>query len=119
MENVNERPYTLRKLDDSDLWPILDIIGKVLPEDLAPIFAQVMNGTKKLEEVGYAVATRLVMAVLRNIKLVHDEVYTFLSSVSGIPADEIPKMGFGTTPMMIWDIINAEKNAGFFGEFSR
>lgn len=42
-----------------------------------------------------------------------------LSDLSGIPADEIPEMPFGTTPSMIWDVVNDAKNANFFGELSK
>ena len=28
------RNYTLRRLKDKDLWPVLDIIGQVFPGDL-------------------------------------------------------------------------------------
>jgi hypothetical protein len=42
-----------------------------------------------------------------------------LSDLSGIPADEIPEMPFGTTPNMIWDIVKDAKNASFFRELSK
>lgn len=114
-----EKQYTLRRLYDGDLWPILDIIAKVLPEDLTTVFMQLATKEKTVEEVGAVVVMRLVTAVLKNMKLVKDDVYTFLSDVSGIPANEIPEMPFGTTPKMIWDIVNNEKNADFFRELSK
>lgn len=126
-EKVNEeiaieetaKTYELRRLNDGDLWPILDIIAKVLPEDLTTVFMQLATKEKTVEEVGAVVVMRLVTAVLKNMKLVKDDVYTFLSDVSGIPANEIPEMSFGTTPKMIWDIVNNEKNADFFRELSK
>lgn len=121
-EIINEetaKQYTLRRLYDGDLWPILDIIAKVLPEDLTAVFMQLATKEKTVEEVGAVVVMRLVTAVLKNMKLVKDDVYTFLSDVSGIPANEIPEMPFGTTPKMIWDIVNNEKNADFFRELSK
>ena len=48
-----------------------------------------------------------------------DDVYNLLSDVSGIPAADIPNMEFGTTPMMIWDIVGNEKNCGFFKVLSK
>ena len=38
------RPYTLRRLKDKDLWPVLDIISKVFPDDLGAVFAQIVTG---------------------------------------------------------------------------
>lgn len=114
-----ERPYTLRRLKDKDLWPILHIIAQVFPGDLSTIFGQVMAGNKNVEEVGAQVVMKLVMSVIRNMDKVHDDVYALLADVSGIPAEEIEDMEFGTTPMMIWDIVKNERNASFFVAVSK
>ena len=122
MENTvitEEKPYTLRRLVDKDLWPVLDIIGKVFPGDLSAVFAEVASGQKSVQEIGAVVMMKLIMAVIRNMHAVHDEVYAFLSDVSGIPVNEIEEMEFGTSPMMIWDIVRNEKNASFFTELSK
>jgi hypothetical protein len=114
-----ERKYTLRSLKDKDLWTVLGIITKVFPDDLASIFAKSLSGEKKHAEVGASVVLRLVLAVLHNIDKVHDELYAFLEDVSGIPAKEIEEMEFGTTPLMIWDIVGDAKNASFFKVVSK
>ena len=122
MENTvmtEEKPYTLRRLKDKDLWPVLDIIGKVFLDNLSSTFVEVATGQKSVQEIGGIVIMQLVTAIIRNLKTVHDEVYEFLSDVSGIPAAEIEEMPFGTTPNMIWDIVKSEKNADFFKEFSK
>lgn len=116
---TNERPYTLRRLKDGDMWAVLDIIGKVFPDDLAQVFAKLITGEKSIRDVGAIAVVQMVVAVLKNMNRVHDEVYDFLSSVSGIPAKDIEEMEFGTTPMMIWDIVNDAKNAGFFVAVSK
>lgn len=113
------KPYTLRRLKDKDLWPVLDIVGKVFPGDLSAVFVEIATGQKSAQEVGGLVMMRMVMAVIRNMNSVRDEVYAFLSDVSGIPANEIEEMEFGTTPSMIWDIVKNEKNASFFTAVSR
>lgn len=118
-EATRERPYTLRRLKDKDIWPVLDIIGKVFPDELSAIFAQLVSREKTVEEVGVTVVMRLVASVMKNMNRVHDEVYAFLSDVSGIPAREIEGMPFGTTPMMIWDIVRSEKNNDFFEAASK
>lgn len=113
------RPYTLRRLKDGDLFPVLNIIATVFPKDLSEAFLQVASKERKLEEIGFSVITKLVIAILKNIPKVKEDLYGLLSDVSGIPVAEIEEMEFGTTPMMIWDIINAEKNAGFFKVVSK
>lgn len=119
VEESVDRGYTLRRLKDRDLWPILGILSEVFPNELSGIFAQIVTKEKSVSEVGAMVVMKLVLAIIKNMNKVQDEVYALLSDVSGIPADEIKEMEFGTTPMMIWDIVGNEKNAGFFKVLSK
>jgi hypothetical protein len=118
VEETN-KPYTLRRLDGEDLWPVLDIVGKVLPDDLATVFTEIATGEKSAAEVGGVVMFRLVSTVIKDIKKVKDEVYEFLTSVSGLTKDEINALGLMAVPKMIWEIYNAEKNVDFFGDASK
>lgn len=108
------KPYALRKLDGDDLWPLLEIVGKVLPDDLMPYFTGVVSGEKSIDEIGGAICFRLVSTIIKDIGKVKNEVYAFLTSVSGLTRDEINAMGIVAVPKMIWDIYNAEKD--FFGQ---
>lgn len=121
VEETVERPYTLRRLKDKDLFPILGIITKVFPEDLAKTFTQVVAKEKGLSEIGMAAVSKLVFAVIKNLadKEFENEVREFLSDVSGISVEDMKEMDFGTTPMMIYDIFNNEKNTGFFKVLSK
>ena len=119
VEEAAEKPYTLRRLKDKDLFPILKIIAEVFPDDLAQILVQITTKEKNVNEVGVAVVTKLVIAILKNIHKVHDDLYALLADVSGISAKDIEEMEFGTTPMMIWEIIKNEQNAGFFKALSK
>lgn len=111
---VKEKPYTLRRLDGEDLWTVLDIAGKVLPDDLTPIFTNVVMGNKRPEEVGSAVIIRAISAMIKNVGKARKEVYAFLRSVSGMTDKEINALGLTAVPRMLWDIYTAEKNADFF-----
>ena len=118
-EETVERSYTLRRLKDRDLFPILGIISEVFPDDLAKTFVQLTTKEKTVQEVGATAVLKIVLAVLKNMDKVQGDVYNLLSDVSGIPAAEIAEMEFGTTPMMIWDIVSNEKNCGFFKVLSK
>ncbi len=118
-EETAGKPYTLRPLKDGDLFPVLDIIGKVMPDELASTFAEVMAEEKGIEEIGSVFVAKLLVSIVRNMGKIHDELYTFLSSVSGIPAAEIEEMEFGTTPAMLWDIVSNAKNTSFFKVVSK
>jgi hypothetical protein len=111
--------YTLRPLRDEDLWPVLGIIAEVFPDDLAKVFVNVMAGEQKLEEVGMDVGFKLFSAVIKNLPKMGQPMYDLLSNLSGIPANEIKQMPFGTTPKMILDVYKEIKNADFFGAFSK
>ena len=118
-EETMERPYTLRRLKDKDLFPVLNIISEVFPDDLAKDFVKLSTKEKSVQEVGALAIMKMVLAVLKNMDKVQEDVYNLLSDVSGIPAADIPEMEFGTTPNMIWDIVNNEKNNGFFKVLSK
>lgn len=118
-EEIMEKPYTLRRLRDRDLFPILNIISEVFPDELSNVFVQLSTKEKSVQEVGAMAILKLVLAVLKNMDKVQDDVYALLSDVSSIPVDELKEMEFGTTPMMIWDIVANEKNCGFFKVLSK
>ena len=119
VDETVERPYTLRRLKDKELFPVLGIISEVFPDDLSPIFIKLATKEKNVREVGALASVKIVLAILKNMNKVQDDVYALLSAVSGIPAEEIGDMEFGTTPMMIWDIVSNEKNASFFKVLSK
>ena len=48
-----------------------------------------------------------------------DAIYEFYSNLSGIGADDIKEMEFGTLPLMIYDSFNEVKNTAFFKALSR
>ena len=120
-EEVTEevKPYKLRSLKDKDFYPMLDIITATLPDDLADVFVQLATGEKSVDEIGGMVVYKIAVSVLKNVSAIPDKIYPLLSDLSGIPADEIPEMPFGTTPSMIWDIIADAKNASFFMALSK
>lgn len=113
--SVKEKPYTLRRLDGEDLWMVLDIAGKVLPDDLASLFMDIVTFDKKPEKVGSLVIFRVVSSAIKNAHMARKEVYAFLRSVSGLTDKEINALGLTAVPRMLWDIYTAEKNADFFG----
>lgn len=121
-EEKNEntvKPYELRRLKNGDLFPLLDVVSKVLPDDLSEVFFQLVSKEKSIEEIGGIAVYRIVVAVLKNTGKVRNELNALLSDLSGIPADEIDDLPFGTTPMMIWDIVSDAKNADFFSVLSK
>lgn len=127
--------YTLRPLCDEDLYSLLDIIAKLCPQDLKPILLKLESKREEVErlaseagdneakkqivveminDIGVDIVMDLALTVIRNLKTVKDDVYALLSDLSGLPAEQIRRMGFGTTPKMIWSVVKDIRNQGFF-----
>ena len=57
--------------------------------------------------------------IVEHIGAAEDDLYSLYSDMSGIPADAIREMEFGTLPLMILDSFSEAKNTSFFKVLSR
>ena len=119
VEETVERPYTLRKFNDGDLFPILKIFKKIGIKDCKEAFVQVASGEKTVKDIGILAAFDLADILIGNLTKVEEEVYSLYSEMSGIAADDIKSMEFGTLPLMIMDSFNEVKNTSFFKVLSK
>ena len=119
IEEVIERGYTLRRFNDGDLFPLLKILKKIGLKDCKEAFMQVSTGEKTLNEIGILASFDLADILIGNLTKVEEEVYNLYSDMSGISADEIRAMEFGTLPLMIMDSFNEVKNTSFFKVLSK
>lgn len=117
-EEPIERPYTLRKLKDSDLFPFLQLLRKIGLKDFKEAFSQVSDG-KDVKEIGLDVVLSMADKIICNLDTAQNEIYALWSNLSGIPAEEIKEMEFGTLPLMIYDSFSEVKNTAFFKVLSR
>lgn len=114
VEEVIERPYTLRKLKDSDLMPLIRLIRKLGLREFKDAFIQAAD-KKSVSAIGKLVAIDIADIIIDKISSsASDDIYAFWSELSGIPADEIKEMEFGTLPLMIYDSFDEVKNTAFF-----
>jgi len=119
VEEIIERPYTLRKLKDGDLFPLLQLLRKIGFKEFKKAFAQVTEGTD-LKELGISVFLDIADKIIENISGdAGEDIYAFWAELSGIPSEEIKEMEFGTLPMMIIDTFNEAKNTSFFKVLSK
>lgn len=119
IEEVIERPYTLRKLSDGDLMPLLQLLRKVGLKDFKEAFIQETEGKEDVtvgKMVVFDIADVLIGKIGGNMG---EEIYKFWSELSGIPAEEIKQMEFGTLPLMVYDTFNEVRNTSFFKVLSR
>lgn len=113
-EEIIERPYTLRKLKDGDLIPLLGLFRKLGLKDFKDTIVKATNGGN-VQEIGVEALLNIGDVVISNLETsAGDAIYDFYSSMSGIPVDEMKEMEFGTLPMMIYDSFSEVKNSSFF-----
>lgn len=111
---IIERPYTLRKLKDGDLIPLLGLFRKLGLKEFKDVVGKVANGGS-VEEIGLNAIMNIGDVIIENLEgNAGEAIYDFWSGLSGIPADEIKEMEFGTLPLMIYDSFSEVKNASFF-----
>lgn len=109
-----ERAYKLREFKDRDLFPLLNILKKVGLKQFKAPFVQVATGEKSAKDIGVLIAIDMADVLVSGIGQAEDEIYSFYAELSGIPAEEIKEMEFGTLPMMIYDSFNGVKELSFF-----
>ena len=111
---IIERPYTLRKLKDGDLIPLLGLFRKLGLKEFKDVVGKVANGGS-VEEIGLNAIMNIGDVIIENLEgNAGEAIYDFWSGLSGIPVDEIKEMEFGTLPLMIYDSFSEVKNASFF-----
>ena len=118
VEEVIVRPYTLRKLKDGDLFPLLQIFRKIGLKEFKDAFSQMSEG-KSVREVGVSVVLEMASIVIGNIPVVEDDIYSLCASLSGNSVEEIKDMEFGTVPLVIYDSFSEVKNTSFFKVLSK
>ena len=133
-EEVVERPYTLRKLKDSDLFQLLKIFRAIgLKEFKNVIQKAAENGMKEAEnwmkeavekddvekEVGILAVLDMADVIIEHFDTAQDDIYRLWSDISGIPVEEMKEMEFGTLPLMIYDSFREVKNTSFFKVLSK
>ena len=119
VEEVIERPYTIRKLKNGDLWSVVQILGKLLPDELKKAFVQVVSGEKSIKEVGGMVVCDMAVMITKNAYKAQHEVDAWCADLIGVTVEELNEMEFGTTPLIIVDAYEDAKNTSFFKVLSK
>lgn len=127
-----ERPYTLRKLQDADLFPLLQLLRKLGFKEMKETFAnykgkfqfnkndyateeEAKKALKEMKEsAGVDIVFDMADFMISKLGTHSDAIYDFFSTMAGVPADTIKQMEFGTLPLMIYDTFGEVKNTAFF-----
>lgn len=122
------RPYTFRRLNATDLFPMIKIISKIGLDELSQVFdgdsiKDLIGQTKNIKSgdaeeksyvVGIGVAMKLVNKIIEHIPRCEQDIYSLLSRVSGMSVEEIQNLGVDVFMMMILDFVMKEEFKDFF-----
>lgn len=114
--------YTLRTLTADDMFPMFQIISKIGIKEFKGCFdnPEVIKAFKQdentnIESVGMAVAFDIAGVLMTNIPVAKDNIYTFLSSISGMTKKELAALPMDVFFEMVVDVIRKDEFKDFFG----
>ena len=132
IEEVNEKPYTFRKLQSKDVFLMSKIIGKIGVNEFTACFEK--DGIKKMiasftgeteEEVDFAsvvgisVILEVANVILGNLPKCEKEIFQMLASVSGMSVKEVEGLDMVVFMEMVIDFIKKEEFKDFIKVVSR
>ncbi len=130
-DDVNEKGYTLRALCARDVFPMSKIISKIGMNEFTKAFDKddvknlvaSLQGNQNLDDVASIVGINVILnvtsVILGNISSCEQEIYSMLSSLSGMTKKDIESLPMNVFFEMIVDVIKKEEFKDFFKVVSR
>lgn len=131
------KPYTLRKLQADDLFPMARIISKIGIDQFKEIFYQdniksllknitgdsgevdTDNSNDVVTSVGVSVLFSMGQIILTNLTSCRDDIYNFLSGLSGMETNDIAALDIEVFAEMIVDVIQKPEFGNFIKVVSK
>jgi hypothetical protein len=127
METV--KPYTLRKLETADVFPMFRLLNKIgfkdlkdnegLKKTLFVFMGGNVNGKVDVNALGMDIFFEVAAVLFDAIPKAETEFYSLLASVAGVKVDDIKKQSPAVTMEMIVDFVQKEEFRDFFSVVSR
>lgn len=125
---MNETKFELRTLKSDDMFPMFGILSKIgfkdLKNSLTPDrVTEMTNSFQKQSDsesndmstfIGFNIMMEVVEIVLKNLPSCKVEIYTLLSSLSGMTVKEIADLDMVTFTEMIIAVVQKEEFKDFF-----
>lgn len=140
---TEEKPYKFRKLNSTDLFPMIKVISKIGLDELTQAFdgktvnefigtgkqdkngegqegkdpeAEVSPGEKEESYylLGMKIALKVANKILERLPFCEQEIYLLLAGVSGMKAEEVKKLDINIFMEMILDFVTKEEFSDFF-----
>lgn len=115
-EMTTEKPYTLRALEAKDVFIVSKILSQIGLKEFKEAFdLKLLSGDEKsIEAVGMSVFFDMSQVLLGNLPKCENDIYTFLSSLSGMEKKEVEALPMNTFIEMVIDVVKKEEFADFF-----
>ena len=122
-----EKTYTLRALEASDVFMMSKIIGAIGIKEFKDCFesdaikSMITNpdDEEAVASVGVAVFLDIAEIILGNIPKCEEDVYAFLGNLSGMKPEQIESLPMVTFTEMIIDVIKKEEFKDFIKVVSK
>ena len=133
-----KKPYTLKRLQSQDVFPMFRIINKIGIKEFKECFSSpaVMSAIEKIAAsedkvsednsamdmiatIGISVALDVASIIIENVPKCEQELYAFLAQLSGKTPQEIAELDMVVFFEMIVDVIKKEEFRDFIGVVSR
>lgn len=129
-EPESVKPYTLKRLQSRDVFPMLRILKNIGISEMKECFsspavvesiskAQASGGDFDISSVGVSVVFEIAGVIVDNIPKCEHDIYAFLSQLSGLQADDIANMDAVVFFEMIVDVIKKPEFKDFIKVVSR
>ena len=127
--------YELRGLQSKDVFSMLRIVNKIGIKEFKSVLEsdavkQAIASTSvpasgepepkaETDKIGMTVALEIVNVLIMNIPSCEDDIYTFLSSLSGLKKKDVQELEMNVFFSMIMDVFKKQEFASFFGDVSK
>ena len=125
VETVEDaKPYTFRKLETADVFPMFKLLNKIgfndlkdnegLKKTLFMFMGGTVDGKVDVNALGMEIFFEAASVLFEAIPKAETEIYTILSSVAGVKVEDIKKQPPAVTFEMIVDFCKKEEFTDFF-----
>lgn len=123
-EMALETKYTFRPLAASDMFLMSKIIGSIGVNEFSACFGgdflEAMKGSgASANLVGATVFFEIANVIFKNLPKCEKDIYTMLSSVSGMTEKEVKELDFVTFTEMVIDFVKKEEFRDFIKVVSK
>lgn len=134
VQPMQPKKYELRELQSKDVFPMFRIISKIGLNEFKACFESpdvknavltmmqddnASNGNQIAASVGIGVALEVANVIVTNVPKCEQDIYLFLSQISGKQPEEIAEMSMVTFFEMIIDVVKKDEFRDFIGVVSK